>query len=257
MKFFQVLSFCHTVQVDESAKEKYQASSPDEFSFIKFCTKLGIVFLGDEKDKNHSTMVRVVNFKGQIQKFLILDILEFDSTRKRMSIILKNLKTNQIVLFCKGAESAMFKNCTSGNVQAADDDIKTFAENGWRTLALAFKNLSENDYKQIKDSIDAAKNDILNRDERLAKVFDEVESRMELLGATAVEDKLQDDVANTLESLRRAGIKVWVLTGDKKETAINISHSCKHFSKDMSKLIITDLSKPDDIKNRLDYFEKQ
>jgi P-type E1-E2 ATPase len=96
----------------------------------------------------------------------------------------------------------------------------------------------------------------MERDARISKAFNLIESNLVLIGSTAVEDKLQEDVALTLETVRKAGIKVWVLTGDKKETAINISHSCKHFSPKMEHLIITDLNDPDDIKNRLILFNK-
>ena len=98
---------------------------------------------------------------------------------------------------------------------------------------------------------------VLNREKKLIKAFEDAESGLELIGASAVEDKLQEDVAITLEALRRAGIKIWVLTGDKRETAINISHSCKHFSDEMIKLPITDLTNADDIKARIEMFERQ
>ena len=101
-----------------------------------------------------------------------------------------------------------------------------------------------------------AYNDIVHRKEMLSKCFDEVESELDLLGATAVEDKLQEDVADTLEKLRRGGIKIWVLTGDKRETAINISNSCKHFSDSMIKLMLTDLKEPKQIQSRLEHFKK-
>ncbi len=91
----------------------------------------------------------------------------------------------------------------------------------------------------------------------LAQAFDEIEAGLTLIGATAIEDKLQDKVADTLEFLREAGIKIWVLTGDKKETAINISNSCKHFSPDMVKVEICDLAKRELIQERIEYFKKQ
>lgn len=101
-----------------------------------------------------------------------------------------------------------------------------------------------------------AYNDIINRKQMLSKCYDEVENDLELIGATAVEDKLQEDVADTLEKLRRGGIKIWVLTGDKRETAINISNSCRHFTDSMIKLMLTDLQDTKQISARLEHFKK-
>jgi phospholipid-translocating ATPase len=189
--------------------------------------------------------------------YQLLQVLEFDSTRKRMSVILRDMQTQRIVLFCKGAETAIFKNCVKGRVDLCDADIKKFGEQGWRTLALSFRYMSENEYKAIENMLLEAYNDIMKREEKMALAFDKIESNLELIAATAVEDKLQEDVADTLEKIRQAGIKVWVLTGDKRETAINISSSCKHFSPDMIKLIITDLKNAQEIRNRLSKFKTE
>ena len=257
VRFFQILSLCHTVQIDNAAKEKYQASSPDEFSFIKYCIKLDIIYEGEDKDPDSSAMVRKILFKGATLKYKILQVFEFDSTRKRMSVILEDTQSNKIFLFCKGAETSIFPCCIKGDIQSCKDDIDKFALQGWRTLALAFKHITESEYQIIEDKLNDAANDVLNREKKMVKVFEDVESNLELVGASAVEDKLQEDVADTLETLRRAGIKIWVLTGDKKETAINISNSCKHFSEEMIKLPITDLKSAEEIKSRIEIFETQ
>jgi magnesium-transporting ATPase (P-type) len=172
-----------------------------------------------------------------------------------MSVILKDLDTNRIVIYCKGAETFIIKKCDKGDFQTCLADIDSFAEQGWRTLAFSMKVISESEYKKIKDSINSAYNDLLNRGGKLKDAFEETESGLTLIGATAIEDKLQEDVADTLETIRQAGIKIWVLTGDKKETAINISHSCKHFSNEMEKLIITDLKDKKQIEKLLNEFK--
>jgi phospholipid-translocating ATPase len=106
--------------------------------------------------------------------------------------------------------------------------------------------------KIYNELLNDAMNDISERrEERLAQVYDAIETQMELVGATAVEDRLQDKVPETLEALRMAGIKVWVLTGDKRETAINISKSCKHFSPDMEMLQLFELNDINQILNLL------
>lgn len=253
LSFLEILCFCHTVQKDENGT--YQASSPDEYCFVNFCKKLGIVYEGDVRDPRTKRITRTVNFQTKLKQFELLDTLEFDSTRKRMSVIMRDLETNRIVLFCKGAESFVFKQCTSGDFTTCQADIDSFAEQGWRTLAFSMKTLSDSQYRRIKDNINAAYNDILNRSAKLAQAFEEIETELTLIGATAIEDKLQEDVAITLETIRQAGIKVWVLTGDKKETAINISHSCKHFSNEMIKLVITDMKDEIQIRKTLEGFK--
>jgi phospholipid-translocating ATPase len=250
--FLEMLSLCHSVQKDENGA--YQASSPDEFCFVNYCKQIGIVYEGDERDQS-KRIIRRIKFFNKIKKYELLDTLEFDSTRKRMSVILRDLETNKLFVYCKGAETFIIKKCIQGDFQTCMQDIDSFAEQGWRTLAFSYKSITEQDYKTMKETIIQAYNDILNRSEKLAEAFEFIESGLTLVGATAIEDKLQEDVAITLETIRQAGIKIWVLTGDKKETAINISYSCKHFSNEMQKLIITDLKDRTQIEKLLNEFK--
>ena len=248
---------CHSIQIDNNAKEKYQASSPDEYSFIQFCVKLGIVYESEYKDPDSSAMIRNILFKDQLLKYKILQIFEFDSTRKRMSVIVEDMQTNEIILFCKGAETSIFPCCSDGDIQSCKETIDTFARNGWRTLALAYKYLTKSEYDKIESGFNDAINDILNKKAKMDKIFEYSESNLELVGVTAVEDKLQENVSDTIESLRQAGIKIWVLTGDKMETAVNISYSCKHFTDDAIKIYFINLSDSNETESKLKEFENQ
>lgn len=176
-------------------------------------------------------------------KVLYLLISNINNTKKLISA----LKT--------GAENAIFAKCQSNQsskVDTANQIITKFSQEGWRTLALAYRRISQSDMKIYNELLNDAMNDISERrEERLAQVYDAIETQMELVGATAVEDRLQDKVPETLEALRMAGIKVWVLTGDKRETAINISKSCKHFSPDMEMLQLFELNDINQILNLL------
>lgn len=246
LRLIEILCMCHTVLIDDSenAQDRFSASSPDEYSFIKFCQKyvvrtslgrnllnqsdqihfstklrLGIEYKGEVKDKKTLKLIREVDF-GElgVKKYEVLQLFEFDPTRKRMSIIFKDLQTNEILLYCKGADVAVLKNCSSGDVRSCQSNLKKFSVKGLRTLALSYSILSAKEYEKIERELKDDYNDIVNRESRLAKAYDRIETNLTLAGATAVEDKLQENVAETLESLRRAGIKIWVLTGDKKET---------------------------------------
>jgi phospholipid-translocating ATPase len=255
----EALCLCHDIEIGHlnSFESKYKESSPDELSFIKFCSKLGIVYEGEEKDPVSSVMIRKYSSKKQIFKYKVLQVLEFDSTRKRMSVIVEDMQTNEIILFCKGAETSIFPRCSVGDIQKCKHSINIFARKGWRTLAISFKYLTKEEYTSIEENLTNAINDVLNRDEQLKKAFDVAESNLELIGATAVEDKLQEDVGATLLNLRLAGIKIWVLTGDKIETAINISHSCKHFSDEMIKFKLYGMESGEKIRSKIEIFQKK
>jgi phospholipid-translocating ATPase len=174
-----------------------------------------------------------------------------------MSVIVRCLQTDQFILLCKGAENAVFNKCANKDyVVKSNEYIMDFAQNGWRTLALAYRVLSKQEFDSFDLSLTNAYNDLNNRDEKLSELYELIESDMTLIASTAVEDRLQEHVASTLETLRVAGIKIWVLTGDKKETAISISDSCKHFSSYMQKLILTDLKDENQIRINLKLHHK-
>ena len=145
----------------------------------------------------------------------------------------------------------MFSKCVTGDKDSCNSAIEGFSQKGWRTLALSYKIISDSEYDYYDKLLLDSYNDITNREQRVRTAFDEIESNLTLIGATAVEDKLQEDVENTLETLRFSGIKIWVLTGDKIETAINISSSCKHFSKSMIKFYMIGLKEKDSISKEI------
>lgn len=206
---------------------------------------------GDTNRSGHNTILRKVTYDTpyeQVDKYYeIMHTLDFDSERKRMSVLVRDLQRKEYVLFCKGADSSMLSRCVCRTESQYKSSLQTFAESGWRVIVIAYKILNEYEYKQYEAKLADATSDILNREAKLEKAFDIIESGLHILGVTAVEDKLQDDVENTLSELRQAGIKIWVLTGDKVETAINISDSCRHFSPEMIKFLLKGLKTHEEI----------
>lgn len=272
MRLIECLTLCHSVQLDLTSEDSYNASSPDELSFIKFCSKLGIIFEGDQLVKeytddnklmlNTKTIRKITYYvdksKRQYSKtYDLLHTLEFDSTRKRMSVIVRSHTTGQYILFCKGADNAVFKKLKA-NEETTDTEnfLRKFSQNGWRTLVLSYKVLTKEQYENYSNLLANAKNEILDRDEKLVEAYELIETDLSLTGVTAVEDRLQEDVETTLQMLREAGIKVWVLTGDKLETAVNISNSCRHFSKEMFKVEFSNMDSKFHIKEKLDQYIK-
>ena len=214
------------------------------------------MYLGESKDLTSRILIRNVNYLNETRQYELLHTFEFDSKRKRMSVIVRSLETNEILLLTKGAEDSVFACCTFGNVEQCNADITKFAKLGWRTLAFAFRVLSPIELDNYNKLLIDAYNDIDSRNERMTEAFEKIETNLTLVGATGIEDRLQEDCGKTLEVLRKAGIKIWILTGDKKETALNISNSCKHFSKDTVLFNLTDFKTKEDIERQLNDFKK-
>jgi magnesium-transporting ATPase (P-type) len=171
-----------------------------------------------------------VNILGTVHNFFLLDSFEFSSERARMSVILLDPRDGGIKLFCKGSDTKMFKlisaQSKTDNWAACERSLQNFSRFGLRTLVCGMKNLTEAEYVTWAQQYSAARSAISGREELVAQAQNAIEQNLTLLGATAIEDRLQDGVPESISKLSEAGIKIWVLTGDKVETAINIARSC-------------------------------
>ncbi|KAI5645123.1 cation transport ATPase (P-type) domain-containing protein [Phthorimaea operculella] len=118
--------------------------------------------------------------------------------------------------------------------------LEAFATEGLRTLVFASADISEEAYQEWSNTYHKASIAIHNRESKIEEAAMLIENNLKLLGATAIEDKLQDGVPETISSLLKANINVWVLTGDKQETAINIAHSARLISPNMPLVILNE-----------------
>ncbi|XP_053150642.1 phospholipid-transporting ATPase IC isoform X2 [Hemicordylus capensis] len=222
-QFFFLLALCHTVMVDTSDGElNYQAASPDEGALVTAARNFGFVYLS--RTQNTITISEL----GTVKTYDVLAILDFNSDRKRMSVITRE-PNGRIRLYCKGADTVIYERLHPRNPkkQATQEALDIFANETLRTLCLCYKDISNEEYEAWNRKFMAASVASTNRDEALDKVYEEIEKNLILLGATAIEDKLQDGVPETISKLAKADIKIWVLTGDKKETAENIGFACE------------------------------
>ncbi|XP_061471283.1 phospholipid-transporting ATPase IC isoform X2 [Rhineura floridana] len=222
-QFFFLLAICHTVMVDASdGGLTYQAASPDEGALVTAARNFGFAFLS--RTQNTITISEM----GTARTYEVLAILDFNSDRKRMSVIIRE-PDGAIKLYCKGADTVVYERLHPRNPkrQATEEALDIFANETLRTLCLCYKDISNEEYEAWNKKFMAASVALRNRDEALDKVYEEIERNLILLGATAIEDKLQDGVPETISKLAKADIKIWVLTGDKKETAENIGFSCE------------------------------
>ncbi|XP_012548814.1 probable phospholipid-transporting ATPase IM [Bombyx mori] len=245
--FFRLLALCHTVMPDQkNGRLEYQAQSPDESALVSAARNFGFVFR--ERSPNSIT----IEVMGNTEVYELLCILDFNNVRKRMSVILR--KDGEIRLYTKGADNVIYERlkATKGDVKSkTQEHLNKFAGEGLRTLALAWRPLEERGFAEWKRRHHAAALALHDRDEQLDAIYEEIETDLLLLGVTAIEDKLQDGVPETIANLSMAGIKIWVLTGDKQETAINIGYSCQLLTDDMAEVFVVDGASYDDVNKQL------
>ncbi|TSK28102.1 Phospholipid-transporting ATPase IA [Bagarius yarrelli] len=236
MEFMTMMAICHTAVPERSDDTiTYQAASPDEGALVRAARNLGFVFSARTPDSV------IIDALGQEEKYELLHVLEFTSTRKRMSVIMRT-PSGKIRLYCKGADTVIYDRLADSS-RYKDITLKhleQFATEGLRTLCFAVADIPESLYQQWQEVHHRACTSLQNRALKMEESYELIEKNLQLLGATAIEDKLQDRVPETIETLMKADIKIWILTGDKQETAINIGHSCKLLTRNMGLLVINE-----------------
>ncbi|XP_060781661.1 probable phospholipid-transporting ATPase VD isoform X2 [Neoarius graeffei] len=215
---------------EEEEELLYEAESPDEAALVQAAKAYGCTLLGRSPEQ----LLIALPGTGPLTVPL-LHLLPFHSARKRMSVVVRHPLTNQVVVYTKGADNVIMELAgTSDHGGSSRETMKRtqrhlndYAKEGLRTLCVAKRVLQEAEYKVWLTEHAFAETSIENREELLLESAQRLETSLTLLGATGIVDRLQEDVPETIEALQRAGIKVWVLTGDKQETAINIACACK------------------------------
>lgn len=232
------LALCHNVtptmdEEDGKTVTSYQASSPDEIAIVRYTQEVGL------KLSYRDRQSMVLEFTGTgnvVVRVRILDIFPFTSDSKRMGVIVRfeqdasalesTNDDSEIWFYQKGADTVM-SSIVSAN-DWLDEETANMAREGLRTLVVGRKRLSPQQYREFSIKYKQASLSLQGRDMGMAKVIGEyLEHDLELLGVTGVEDRLQKDVKPSLELLRNAGVKTWMLTGDKVETARCVAISAK------------------------------
>ena len=233
--FFLLLTLCHSVFPEKTDRGiYYQGSSPDDVALVQGAKQVGFEFLSREFNdliiKNHFTK----------DKYIWEQIIEmpFDSDRKRMSVIVRNKITKEIILFTKGADVVMLEDKRIIYDEEIFNEIDTalniFSKEGLRTLIMGMKVLPRDYFEDIKEKLDQARN--LGKDLNL--LFDQIENNLDFIGISAVEDKLQDGVPETIFTLLSCNIKMFVLTGDKQDVTVEIARSCRLINENMEVILL-------------------
>ena len=242
--FMTAISTCHSGIINEkkfesSKKLRYQASSPDEIAILNFARKYKYIFFGRKDNNkiiiekpdilNNNKTSKKVTYKIPIQ-------FEYSSERKSMSVIVQNMENpEEIYLFMKGADNVILNKTDKKNknnqkiMNNIQNALDSYAKEGLRILAVAYKKISINELNLFQKEYLKACKSTYNKKEKLEILSKKIENDLILLGVTGIQDELQDDVYETLQDFSEAGIKLWVLTGDKKDTAKSIGFSCGLF----------------------------
>ncbi|XP_020278795.1 probable phospholipid-transporting ATPase VD isoform X2 [Pseudomyrmex gracilis] len=221
----------------------YEAESPDELALVHAARAY------DVKLVKRTPRSAIVSFPDKSTlAFEILHVLPFDANRKCMSVLLRHPHTSEIVLYSKGADTTMFAALSPSDENAVASAsirhyLQSYARQGLRTLVMARRTLTLQEYETWRQKHEEAEMATENRERRIRDSYATLESHLTLLGATGIEDKLQAGVPETMTALVTAGIVVWVLTGDKPETAVNVAYSARLFSPAMQLLQLQARSK--------------
>ncbi|KAL2330514.1 hypothetical protein Fmac_018095 [Flemingia macrophylla] len=233
---------CGTIELHEYTRHiDYQGESPDEQALVSAASAYGYTLF--ERTSGHI----VIDVNGEKLRLDVLGLHEFDSVRKRMSVVIR-FPNNVVKVLVKGADTSMFSILENGsesnnNIRhATQSHLNEYSSQGLRTLVIASRDLSDAELEEWQSRYEEASTSLTDRATKLRQTAGLIECNLKLLGATGIEDKLQEGVPEAIEALRQAGIKVWVLTGDKQETAISIGLSCKLLSGDMQQIIINGTS---------------
>ena len=242
-EYWTALATAHEVMCSEHLNDKgeydYSGVSSDEVELVKTASEQGFVYVNSIHSlANTKKCVKVGN---TLYEYEVLHVLKFSSERRRMGIVLKD-KDGVIKLYMKGADCEIKKRLSSAclvdpGVQLSLTNIDILSSYGYRTLLVAYKVVSQEEYTLWNESLMRSESDSIKREEHVEQCYEQIESDLIFLGATMVEDKLQAKVPETISHLRKADIKIWVLTGDKESTAENIARmtnlindNCKVFT---------------------------
>jgi len=242
-EFWKALALTNECIVKEDKGEiKYMGTNPDDLELVKAAMQQGYKLV------ETSINTKTIRVSGIDYSYEILKVLGFSSERKRMSIIVKD--NTGIILYIKGADCEISRRLSKSsleneNFKVISNGLMEFSKKGLRTLMIAFRRIRQKDYDSWVHKLHEDELNIQNKQKLIDRLYDFIENNLILIGGTVVEDKLQDKVPETIKELRASGIKIWVLTGDKLDTAENIGYSCNLLSKEQ-KLFTLKLMPGDD-----------
>lgn len=258
------MAICHTVVCESDPATgggggvAYNSDSPDECALVRGAITMGVKLLSRSGQYMYLSVTEEGREKSYFKtvtytiSYEILRVLHFTSDRKRMSIIVRDAE-KRIKLICKGADSVILDRCdeflSAKNVTM--NHVTRFAAEGFRILLFAERVLDERYYNAWEERYQEAELDMHTKEQKTEALVEEIERKLTLIGSSAVEDKLQEGVPETISLFQKAGIKIWVLTGDKLETSLEMGKLCRVVTPGMKEVILQAVTR-DEMTQRLD-----
>ena len=256
----------HDVLVEKRTEKNdviYQGISPDEVTLISTADVLGYTFISRQNEKIIIEVYDYEKEEKELREFQILKKFDFKPERQSSSIIVRDLKTNKIYLYIKGSDRKITQGIDSFSskyiLEPTQEHVDQFAHQGLRTLCYSFKILEESEYNNwLKEYEQMRYNPTKDEslEQKLDLLIDKIESNSILLGATALEDKLQERVKRDIEDFIEADINFWMITGDKMDTAETIGYSCGIISEDSEVYKIRENKDEKEILEQLEMIKK-
>lgn len=221
--YFTAIAVCNNVDsFEKDGQIVYEGSSPDEVALVRAAAEFGIKLV-----KRTTKVITLLYPDGKERNFTILACLEFTPERKMMSIVVQE-ESGRIMLYTKGADSfvelQLEKTSESRGLLAIEAErLREMSRKGLRTLLFASKEITREEFDAWYYYFIEAGKLLTDRVAAVDAVCLRMETNLQLVGCTAIEDRLQDQVPETITFFLQAGVKVWVLTGDKRETAVTVA----------------------------------
>ena len=255
-EFLKLIACCHEVAGTKSKESEYfvyAGQSPDEVCLVDAAQRIGVAFVENRNDM----LTLYLGLPGKEQREVNVELLAlfpFDSARARMSVIIRD-ENGLIKLYSKGSDERLIGLLKKSQEEQKKDKILIETEKylldaslkGLRTLYMAMKVIDEEEFTKWKQRMDKVtlfvpgnESEAVDKKLRYDLLVDEMEKDLEYLGCTVVEDKLQENVENVIQNLGKAGVQVWMITGDKIGTAKSIGYSCKMFVKTTMNIVQID-----------------
>lgn len=233
MELILAFAVCNSVLIYENPRTKlleYSSDNADESALADFASKCNVRLVKRDPE------CLVLKVGDRKIAYDIISTIPFTSERKRMTIVLRERNSKEAIVFSKGSDSVMYG---LSKDKLYYDQVNNFATAGLRTLVFCIRVLSENETSQWISMYNRATSLVQNREAELYEAAKMIESDMHCIGVSAVEDKLQPYVPEAIYWLRKANIKVWVLTGDKLETAVEIGRTSSIILPDSEVIILS------------------